>query len=90
MCWTNQTEDEEGAGGVHHLHHTFPLYRQSPAFKVKDDGFTQEIQSSTFTRRLAKRCLRGEGISMALLLLNRAIISLFEKCIYTVPPNLIE
>ena len=25
---------------------TFPLYRQSPAFKIKDDGFTHEIQSS--------------------------------------------
>ena len=83
MCWTNQTEDEKGGGCVHRLHHTFPLYRQSAAFKVKDDGFTHEIQSSTFTRRLAKSCLRGEGISMALLSLHHPIISLFEKCIYT-------
>ena len=72
-----------GGGCVHRLHHTFPLYRQSAAFKVKDDGFTHEIQSSTFTRRLAKSCLRVEGISMALLSLHHPIISLFEKCIYT-------
>ena len=44
MCWTNQTENEEGGrGGVHHLNHTFPPYRQSPAFKVKDDGFTRSL-----------------------------------------------
>ena len=86
----DESNGKRRSGGVHHLDHTFPLYRRSPAFKVKDDGFTHEIQSSTFTRRLAKSCLRGEGISMALLLLNRAIISLFEKCIYTVPPNFIE